>query len=64
LKFLANNIILPFDADGNIVNIENISVSWIIMLAVEPDSYMALVIFLPHLTKILVEDKSLLYTGK
>jgi hypothetical protein len=43
--FYAENIILPFNADGNVVNVENISVnlgSQIIMLAVESVSYMSL----------------------
>jgi hypothetical protein len=43
-NFLADSIVLPFDADHNVVNVENISVklvSRIIMLVVEPDSCMS-----------------------
>ncbi len=39
------NILVPPDADGNVVDVNNISANLgahIIMLAVDPDSYMAL----------------------
>jgi hypothetical protein len=41
-KFLMENILVPCDADGNVVDVNNISANLgahIIMLAVEPDSY-------------------------
>ncbi len=44
-KFLMDNILVPRDVDGNVVDVNNISANVgarIIMLAVDPDSYMSL----------------------
>jgi hypothetical protein len=44
-KFLMENILVPRDADGNVVDVNNISANLgarIIMLAVDPDSFMSL----------------------
>jgi hypothetical protein len=44
-KYLMDNILVPYDADGNVVDVNNISANLgacIIMLAVDPDSYMSL----------------------
>jgi hypothetical protein len=45
-KFLAENIFLPVNADGNVINVEEISVNVgarVIMLAADPETYDALV---------------------
>ncbi len=44
-KFLADNILLPLNADGDVVAVNTIGVNLgarIIMMAVEPDSYQSL----------------------
>ena len=44
-KFLSENICMPVKADGVVIDADSIPINigaWIIMLAVEPDSYLAL----------------------
>ena len=43
-KFLSENILLPLNADGDVISVENISVNigaWVIMLAFDPEMYEA-----------------------
>ena len=44
-KFLSENIVLPVNADGDVIDVESISINVgarVIMLAVDPESYSAL----------------------
>jgi hypothetical protein len=60
-KFLMDNILLPRDADGNVVDVNNISANLgahIVMLAIDPDSYMSLNEIFAAPEKKLIERKS------
>jgi len=70
-KFLSENILMPLNADGNVISIENVSVNvgaQMIMLAAEPETYEALSsIFLSPAKedrRAHIDDKSLSFNEK
>ncbi len=70
-KFLAENILLPVNADGSVIDVESITVNvgaCVIMLAVDPESYSALndIFASPdkEVRQAQIDDKSLSFNEK
>jgi len=70
-KFLSENICMPVNADGNVIDVDSISINVgarVIMLAVEPDSYLALndIFAAPakEARRAQIDDKSLSFNEK
>jgi len=70
-KFLSENICMPVNADGNVIDVDSIPIIFgarVIMLGVEPDSYLALKNIFAALVKearrAQIDDKSLSFNEK